>query len=850
MSRRHSPVALFVSMSIAAFAGQNALAQSGSGASQGGLALEEIVVTARKREESLQDVPLAVTAITSADIANRQVTSIDDVAKFAPGLVFAKTFGRATERPVVRGLASVLAGTNASVETGVSYFVDGVYYQGDIGSLDMSDIERVEVIRGPQSALYGRNTYSGAINFVTRKPSDQFTGGVNGTFDPDERQMSARMSGRLTDSLAASVNMRYYDFDGQWKNQLTGKTVGSENTVSVGGMLNFTPSENVDVMLRLQHNRDDDGTRALFFQSGELNNCYPGTRSLASYNFTGSSNSNQWYCGEVKALPVYLNDAPVTQPVLPLAGIPATIRSATGASQSVYTDTRQGAVFSGVKRDLDVAMLRMRWDIGGSGYSIIASGGWRDEDRFTGADSDHSAVNIIGANINGVQPQATGSSSDRDTFKDWSAELKLESPRDASFRWLVGAYKYDWERRGYRMDFVSPKGQDNPQQIFTIENSALFGSLEFDFTEQLSASVELRRATEKKGQRDFGATATSTSSGNANVQAGPLFLIYDSSTRGNDEWKSTTPRVTVDYKVNDDVTVYANYSKGYKPGGFNGSTAIVANRPADESFRQEESLNYELGMKSTWMDRRVLLNVAIFQMKVNDMQLTTPVNNPVSGAITSLSTNQGDGKIKGIEIESRFVASENLTLGLNYALADTKFTKGCDDFQFTITSGGGILNPSNPSDPTRNLNGKGDCSIVGHAFPLAAKHTGSLTADYLRPVFGGDYRFYINTDLSYSSKRNVQVHNVAYTGAASLLGARIGIETDSWKIGAYGRNLLNEDSVVGATRWLHTYLIGIPGVTLKPGLPSTAVASYSLPRGIFGTLRRERQIGIEASYKF
>ena len=218
MYRRHSPVALFVSMSIAAFAGQGALAQSGSGATQGGLALEEIVVTARKREESLQDVPLAVTAITSADIANRQVTSIDDVAKFAPGLVFAKTFGRATERPVVRGLASVLAGTNASVETGVSYFVDGVYYQGDIGSLDMSDIERVEVIRGPQSALYGRNTYSGAINFVTRKPSDEFKGGVNGTFDPDERQMSARMSGRLTDSLAASVNMRYYDFDGQWKN--------------------------------------------------------------------------------------------------------------------------------------------------------------------------------------------------------------------------------------------------------------------------------------------------------------------------------------------------------------------------------------------------------------------------------------------------------------------------------------------------------------------------------------------------------------------------------------------------------------------------------------------------------
>ena len=848
MFRRYSRVALFVSTTVASLAGQPTLAQSGS-ADRAGLALEEIVVTARKREESLQDVPLAVTAITAADISNRQVTSIDDVAKFAPGLVFAKTFGRATERPVVRGLASVLAGTNASVETGVSYFVDGVYYQGDIGSLDMNDVERVEVIRGPQSALYGRNTYSGAINFVTRRPSDDLSGGVNGTFDPDERQVSARLSGRLTDSLAGSVNMRFYDFDGQWKNELTGKTVGDESTVSFGASLLFTPTENLDVSLRLQHNRDDDGTRALFFQSGELNNCYPGTRSFASYNYTGSSNNNQWYCGEVQARPVYLNDAPVTQAVVPLAGIPATIRSATGAAQSVYSDLRQGAVFSGVKRDLDVAMMRLRWGIGAD-YNLIVSGGVRDEDRFTGADSDHSAVNIIGPNINGVQPQATGSSSDRDVFKDWSGEVKLESPRDARFRWLVGIYRYEWERKGYRLDFVSPKGQDNPQQIFEISNEAVFGSAEFDFTDRLSASVELRRADETKRQVDFGATATSASSGIPNVQAGPLFVIYDSRTRGNDSWKSTTPRVTVDYKAADDVTLFANYSKGYKPGGFNGSTAIVANRPTDESFKQEESVNYELGMKSTWMDRRLLLNVSIFKMKVDDMQLTTPVNNPVSGAITSLSTNQGDGEIKGIEIESRFVATEELTLGLNYALADTKFTSGCDDFQFTITSGGGILNPSNPNDPTRNLNGKGSCSIVGHPFPLAAKHTGSVTADFVRPVFGGDYKLFVNTDLSYSSKRNVQVHNVAYTGAATLLGARIGLETDNWKVGLYGRNLLNEDSVVGATRWLHTYMIGIPGVTLKPGLPSTAVASYSLPRGIFGTLRRERQIGLEASYKF
>ena len=153
MNKKTAPLALVLSMGATALTGQTALAQSAAAESAKGPTLEEVVVTARKREESLQDVPLPVTALTEADIDNRQLSSLDDVAKFTPGLVFSRTFGRATERPVVRGLASILAGTNASVETGVAYFVDGVYYPGDIQNLDMNDVARVEVIRGPQSEI-------------------------------------------------------------------------------------------------------------------------------------------------------------------------------------------------------------------------------------------------------------------------------------------------------------------------------------------------------------------------------------------------------------------------------------------------------------------------------------------------------------------------------------------------------------------------------------------------------------------------------------------------------------------------------------------------------------------------
>jgi len=845
--RRNAPLALVVSMGAATLAGQPAFAQSSSAEARGP-ALEEVVVTARKREESLQDVPLPVTALSAEDIANRQVTSLDDVAKFTPGLVFSKNFGRATERPVVRGLASVLAGTNASVETGVAYFVDGIYYQGAIQSLDMNDVERVEVIRGPQSALYGRNTYAGAINFVTKRVGEATTGGASASFDADERNLSARVAGRLTDWLAASVNGRYYDFDGQWVNQLTGRKVGNESTTSFGVTLDITPTDNTELRLRYQGNRDRDGTRQIFFQSGADNNCFPGTRSLGSYNSTSTDNRNQWFCGEVKPGPIFLNDAPVTRPVVPVNGIPSTLRvSSTGG---VY-DTRQGVPFSGVHRDLEFASAGFRWDIMGSGYDLVLNGGWRNEDLKTGADSDHSSVNIIGANVNGIQPIATGGSSTLDTFKDWSGELRIESPQDDRLRWMVGIYHYEWENNLYRIDFGSPAGQDRPYQLSDIINTGYFGSVGFDLTDRLSASLEIRRAEERKGQIDWTQVV--------NTQAGPTAAAtYDSALRGNDEWKSTTPRATVDFKLNEDISLYAIYAKGYKPGGFNGAVAISNGRPADESFLQEESVNYEIGMKSQWFDRRLVFNLSVFKMELDNIQLTTPITNSV-GAVTSIATNQGDGEIKGLEIESRFAATDNLTLGFTYALADTGFTFGVDDFQFQITSGGGIFNPANPNDPARNLNGKGDPSIAGNPFPLAAKHTASLTGDYSQPVFGGDYRLYVNSDLSYTSKKNVQVHNTAYTGDALLLGARIGIETDSWRVGLYGRNLLNEDSLPGATRWLHGYLFGIapgtPGVppaavTLDPGLPPTSVAAYSLPRGIFGILRRERQIGLELNYKF
>ena len=841
MKIRHL-VAAAVSMSATLAAGPVAFAQ-GEGASDSSVALEEVVVTARKREESLQDVPLAVTALSAEQISDRQVQSIDDLARFTPGLVFAKAFGRSNDRPVIRGLASVLAGTNGTVETGAAYFVDGIYYPGDITSLDMADVQRVEVIRGPQSALYGRNTYSGAVNFITRSPGESFSGAASANFDKDETGANLRLSGPLGEKAAGGISVRYNKFDGQWTNELTGQTIGSEESKSISGVLELTPTEDVSLRFRATWAEDRDGTRPLFFQSGGDNNCFPGTRSLGSFNSTSTANTNQYFCGEIRPGRIFLNDAPVTQPIVLVSGIPTTLNTTASGippTGGIY-DTRQGLVFSGVNRDLALATAIGTWDIFGSGYTLTVDGGLREDKRKTGSDSDHSSVNIIQAPINGVQRQAVGAATGIDETSDYSVEVKLNSPEEARFRWLLGAYHYEQELRTFDMDFSTPNGQSEPWQIIDVLNTSFFGSVEFDFTDRLSASLELRRAKEYKqlNQR----------ANRANFQT-PGATTFS----GKDSWTATTPRVTVDFKLTPDITLFANYAKGTKPGGFNGAVASLNGRPQDVTFNEETSKNYEIGMKSSWLDNRLIANVSVFFLDAEDIQLTTPIQNSTTGAVTSIATNQGSGEIKGLELEARLAATENLTLGLTYAMADTEFTEGCDDFQYTLTSGGGVYRSTNPAS-SFNPTGQGDCSIVGNPFPLAAKNTASFTADYSRPIRDGGMKLYVNGDISFTDKRAVQVHDNPYTPATTLVGLRFGVQTDKWRAGVYARNLTNEDAVPSATRWLHSYLIGINNVTLDAGLPPASVAgvanaAYSLPRGFFGILRRERQIGIEATYNF
>ncbi len=779
--------------------------------------LEEIIVTARRREENLQEVPVAVAVVDAAAIEQRGLQSIDDVARFTPGLSFSKAFGRATERPVVRGLGNVLAGVQFGVESGAAYFVDGVYYPGDLQGLNLNDLERVEIIKGPQSALYGRNSYAGAINFVTKSPTEEPNGEVRLLFAEDgEQDLRATVSGPLIPGvLGGSLSLRSYEFDGQWTNQVTQDDIGDEETTSIAGLLEWTPNEQLRVRVRGQYQEDDDGTRPLFLQDATQNNCFPGLRSLSVWPTSGSSNQNQYFCGDVDPGNIALNDQDqvgdtVVRPDVPDGGF---LPGGTTFFGDPYSST-DGTAFDGVNREIYLASLLVDYEFD-SGYALTLSGAYREEDLKTGSDSDHSSVNFKFSGGTPGEPfeESFFAISGLSKREDYSLELRFDSPQDRPLRWMVGGFFFDQSIEGLDISFTDPDELTDEQEL---ENIAAFGSITYDFSERLTGSAEIRYMEETK-----------------KLDEATGFL-------GDETWDSTTPRFTLNYQWTDDVMIYASYAEGAKPGGFNGDAGLEVGFP---TYEQEESTNYELGLKSTLLDGRLIANASVFFTEVTEIQLTTPLQIPATQNLTSIVTNQGEGEVFGIELELTYQVSDSLMLGANYALADTEFTEGCDEFQWTLTSGGGLWTGDEATSV--DFTGNGDCSIEGNQFPLSSEHQASAYANFATPI-SNNLEFFLNVDVSYESEKPVQVHNLAFAPEATLVGARLGLNGENWTLAAFGRNLTDEDAPPMVTRWLAIPYFTFASLNTAEGI---AGADTGSPRALFGSLRRERQYGVEFIYR-
>lgn len=759
-----------------------------------------IIVTARKKEEDLQSVPTSVAVVTSENITNLGLDSFEEIANTTPGLIFDESFGRNGNRPVIRGQANILG------ESGVAFFIDGIYYTGSLADYDVDSIERLEVVKGPQSALYGRNTYSGAINIISKLPGDEWEGRVAVDAATENRyEVTAGIRGPIGNGFGLAVNGRFYDFDGEFENAFDGENVGKQSSYSLSGALTFDDGGRFTTSIRGYYNRTDDGQPALFAQGTENNNCFFDDGSF--YNGGG-----RYFCGIIE---------------------PGEINTDFSRQFVNINDV-------GLEADTYNVSVRMDYEIA-DGLTLTSLTGLNDRTETQLTDGDYSPTSFQPTTFATFPAGPTGlgivngatidfSFANRSEVLDWSQELRLTYESDA-FDVLIGGYYFDQSRDSFsirelpadadmravenseaRRDelcspaqgcffnfltspgLVSPVPEQRDESFLDIENIALFGAVTWHITPEINLSVEGRYAEETINQTAFDFDA-------GEVRPAPFIAPQA-------KFTAFTPRATIDWQFTPDSLLYAIYAEGQKPGGFNGVLAIQASTGNPlinvETFDEEENTSYELGIKNVFLGGNLILNLAAFYTDIEGYQLTQNIEAPPNQV--SAVVNAGDAEIFGLEAEM-IGRLGDVTITANYALADTEFTSGFDENQGVLNdvADDRLVNCST-GDQFPDVAGCQSLfgSIAGQTIPRAPKHRIFADVAYAADTGignDGDWEFFAGANVTYTSTQFAQVHNQAETGSAVEVDARLGIQSDNYRIQLYADNLFDEDAVQQVLRF-------------------------------------------------
>ncbi len=788
-----------------------------------GFEATEIIITARKNEERLQDASTTVAVATADTIDRLGLDSLTDIAKTTPGLVFDDSFGRDANRPVIRGQANILG------SSGVAYFIDGIYYSGSLADYDVDTISRIEVVKGPQSALYGRNTYSGAINLISKTPSDKWEGRIQADVAENSRyEVSASIRGPITDGLGLSLGARYYDNDGEFRNAFDGSRIGKQQTKSAFGLLQFDNGGPVRGSIRANYNITDDGQPAIFAQSANANNCFNDNGAL--YRGRG-----RYFCGTI-------------QP------------------RQVSTDfTRQFVDPENVGLEAKTFNSAARFDFDLSDNLTLTSlTGYNRRAANTKVDGDYTPQSLqlvifaftpspatVPAGTGRVRNVTVLSSavqdftfSNRQITKDFSQELRLFYETD-SLKLLLGGYYFDQSDDARDTRVVPPgslaRAQANADAAraslcaqlsycasttplvivpgatvlnesrntnnFDIENKAVFASITYNLTDTLSISAEGRYAEEKIRQ------ATQTFN-NGSIAPAPRVVQAT--------FKEFTPRATLSFQPAPNHLLYAVYAEGQKPGGFNSNQAITAGFP---TFDPEDNKTYEFGFKNSFMNGAIIANLALYHTTIRGYQITQNISVPPNQV--SLTRNGGNAKVDGAEFELTLRPDRRVTVTANYAYAGAKFTSGTDENLGLIfdVQDDGLVNCSK-GDQFPAVAGCQSTfgSIKDKRIPRAPQHTMFVDLDYRTPLGSGDWNLFAGANVNIISSSFDQVLNFAKTGGSAVVDARLGLQNDRFKVQFYVKNLFDEDAVSQIIRY--------------------ADASNDLRRNFIAGLRPGRRFGV------
>jgi len=753
MKFKSAPLAFAVSLGLMA---SNTLAQE--------FALEEIVVTATKRAVSLQNVALTVNAFSAETIEDAGLNNAVDVATITPSLTIATPLGPFSTRVNIRGIGT--SGTDPANEPSVGIFVDGIYQSAaGLGLSDLTDIERIEVLQGPQGTLYGKNTNAGAISIITKQPNIESTEGyveIQGG-ERNLRKMTAAVSGPLSDTLAYRVSGSSNQQDGYIKNS-GGEDLGSNDDWNLSGKLAYSPSESLHVTLSAAHVEREGSL------GGADATVSDATNGLLMANGYAADKNNPFD---------YL----------------------TGTSANTGIKVESNALSMVVDYDFDSGSLK----------SITAYDEFENSETI---DADRTQLDII-------------TFYEKRSGENFSQEIRFTSNSDQALEYQAGLFYYDGTvTRGDENFALGEIGEHMVASGFANTGStafaliaaagdnakmnhewntrtiATFGQTTWHVNEQLDFTAGLRWTDEEKQARlQSDAISTALITNPMAVPALPngmggffvptpeqrkaMTLAYGIVTPIDADWKRSSQNVDwmlkTSYNLSDDAMLFASASTGTKSGGFNGVSGLTR---ADREFDDEDTLSFELGLKSTTLDSRLRTNITAFRTEISDYQQSFQLP---GGAGTSVR-NEGEVVVSGIDLNLQARPLENLTLeaGLMY-MKKAEITAGAN---------------------------KGD------ALFLVPEMQGNVAATLVIPMADGT--LYTRADYSFMGDHTT---GSDFVQNRELLNLKIGWRNENWNVSLWGKNLTDHAYASFTTENLS--FAGTSAYILAPNRTIGATAKYN-----------------------
>ncbi|MEH6581568.1 MAG: TonB-dependent receptor [Halioglobus sp.] len=773
---------LAVSISLYASLGaQSVLAQSG-------LALEEVVVTAQKRTESLQDVPIAVSVLSGDKLNSADLKNLQEMSQYVPN--FYQVATPTSNVVYIRGIGSA---PNAGFEQSVGTFFDGIYLGRARQTLaPMFDLSRVEVLKGPQSILFGKNTSAGAVSISSNRPDFESSARVSGLLGSEnEHQLQGYVNGVLGDSVAARLSLYGADQDGWVENEYDGEDGPATTDYAARLGLVFEPTDNLSIFFKAQRSdREQDGAAYEIYQKSQTIDPLTGT-----------------------LVPPHLTDIDARQNFKTNYGNSAPLGNNTTASEIT----------------IDNAMLQMDFAFGE--HTLTSITGYSAYEFDSNADLDFTDSNLI---------NSTGGQED---FVQWSQELRLVSPADSRFDYITGIYLQTAnvdiaQPIGFQFSTLSPlagalgaDGFRHADYDQTADTASAFFQGNFSFNNDWRLKFGLRYSYEKK-ELDREVRITDFDQGPMNPVA--LSLIWQdrlnavpyevSPDRSEDDW---SPMVALEWNANDDIMTYVSASKGFKGGGYD-STHSNGNDLGTLEFDPESAISYEIGSKMTLMGGRGNLNIAIFYTQFEDLQVS--VFDGVAGFNVS---NAAEATTQGVELDTRWLLSEALVVSGSLAWLDYQYDDydgaPCNNPQLAQW----IVDTGHSAGCVNDLSGE----TVNYAPKWTAALSGTYTAhlgDSLDMLFTLDANFrddyFLAADLDPSTVQD----------AYWKINARIALTPPDgrWEVALIGKNLTDET----------TYSTGTSVPFGSSNSPTWNIPDFE--GTYYGVVDRPRSVALQLSYNF